>query len=100
MDRSETIKLISTTTSKDEYGMQKNTETERTVYVNVQSVTRQEFFDAGQAGLQPQYVFVMFAPDYEGEKIVEYNNRRYRVYRTYIRKDENLEVYVEDRAGV
>lgn len=99
MDRSEVISLISETHTKNAYGIETTTESSRDVYVNVQSVTRQEFFDAGQAGLQPQYEFVMFRPDYEGEKIVEYKGKRYIVYRTYARKDDNLELYVEERAG-
>lgn len=94
------VTLISVTKEKNAYGIESGTESRRDVFVNVQSVTRQEFFDAGQAGLQPQYVFVMFGPDYEGEKIVEYKGKRYSVYRTYARKDDNLELYVEERAGV
>ncbi len=100
MDRSEVVTLISVTKEKNAYGIESGTESRRDVFVNVQSVTRQEFFDAGQAGLQPQYVFVMFGPDYEGEKVVEYKGKRYSVYRTYARKDDNLELYVEERAGV
>lgn len=100
MDRSEMITLIGVTKSKNDYGMEVEDEHPRTVFVNVQSVSRQEFFSAGQAGLQPQYVFVMFGPDYDGEKIVEYKGKRYSVYRTYARKDDNLELYVEERAGV
>lgn len=100
MDRSEIVTLIGVKESaKNAYGMQETKETRREVFVNVQSVTRQEFYDAGQAGLQPQYVFIMFAPDYEGEKLVEYRGTRYRVYRTYLRRDENLEIYVEERSG-
>lgn len=94
------VTLISVTKEKNAYGIESGTESRRDVFVNVQSVTRQEFFDAGQAGLQPQYVFVMFGPDYEGEKAVEYKGKRYSVYRTYARKDDNLELYVEERAGV
>jgi len=94
------VTLISVTKEKNAYGIESGTESRRDVFVNVQSVTRQEFFDAGQAGLQPQYVFVMFGPDYEGEKVVEYKGKRYSVYRTYARKDDNLELYVEERAGV
>lgn len=100
MDRSEVVTLISVAKEKNAYGIESGTESRRDVFVNVQSVTRQEFFDAGQAGLQPQYVFVMFGPDYEGEKVVEYKGRRYSVYRTYARRDDSLELYVEERAGV
>lgn len=99
MDRSEVITLISETRSKNKYGVDETSEIGREVFVNVQSVSRQEFFDAGQAGMQPSYEFVMFGPDYMGEKIVEYKGIRYTVYRTYARKDDSLELYVEERAG-
>lgn len=100
MDRSEVITLIGVTESKDKYGMEVRTESARNVFVNVQSVSRQEFFSAGQAGMQPQLVFVMFQYDYEDERIVEYKGKRYSVYRTYMRKDDNIELYVEERSGV
>lgn len=80
--------------------MEVKSESARNVFVNVKSVTRQEFFEAGQAGMQPQYVFTMFGPDYEDEKIVEYKGTRYAVYRTYLKTSDDIEVYVEERAGV
>lgn len=100
MDRSEVITLISVKKTKNEYGIETGTETERNVFADVKSITRQEFYDAGQNGIQPQYVFTMFGPDYEGEKIAVFRGKRYSVYRTYARKDDNLELYVEERAGV
>ena len=100
MDRSEVITLIREAHSKNAYGMDTRTETRQDVFANIKSVSRQEFFEAGQAGIQPQYVFTMFAPDYGGEKIVEYSGKRYAVYRTYARRDDNIELYVEERAGV
>ena len=99
MDRSEMITLIGVTKSKNDYGMEVEDEHPRTVFVNVQSVSRQEFFSAGQAGLQPQYVFTMFGPDYDGERTAIYHGRRYSVYRTYARTDDLIELYVEERAG-
>ena len=38
----------------------------------------------------------MFAYDYEGEKIVEYQGKRYAVYRTYLGRDDTLELYVQE----
>lgn len=100
MDRSEVITLIGVEKSKDKRGMPVTTEKRRDIFVNVRSVSMSEFFEAGQTGLQPQYQFTMFGPDYEGEKIVEYKGVRYAVYRTYRKSTDSLELYVESRAGV
>lgn len=99
MDRSEVLTLVKISTGKDEYGMTDYTETTRNVFVNVRSISSQEFYEAGQSGIQPQYEFIMFAPDYDGELTVEYRGRRYHVYRTYIRNTDELELYCEERAG-
>ena len=99
MDRSDVIDLISETIEPDEFGIERPTEGKRAVFVQTESVTRSEFFDAGRAGLNPEYRFTMFAGDYEGEEIVEYNGKRYAVYRTYRGKDDTLELYVERRGG-
>ena len=42
----------------------------------------------------------MFAPDYNGETIAELNGVRYSVYRTYLGKNETIELYLERKAGV
>lgn len=41
----------------------------------------------------------MFRHDYDGEPIVEYNGQRYSVYRTYIGRDDTIELYVERKGG-
>lgn len=99
MDRSEILKLIKVVSEKDEYGMSEMTETTREVYVNVKSISSSEFFQANQTGLQPQYQFTLFAPDYDEETVVEYRGERYKVYRTYHRKNDLMELYVEKVAA-
>jgi len=92
------LKLITVTQTQDAYGVWHDTEQSREIYCEVQSVTRSEFFEAGRSGLNPDMQFTVFFADYSGEEIVEYNGERYSVYRTYLTKDDNLELYVE-RAG-
>jgi hypothetical protein len=41
----------------------------------------------------------MFAADYEDEPIVEYNGKRYSVYRTFFGKTDSIELYVERKGG-
>jgi len=100
MDASEVIKLIKITYTKDDYGVSRKQETARQVYVQVDSVTQSEFFQAGANGLKPEYRFTMFRYDYDKETIVEYDRDRYSVYRTYIQRKDIIELYVTKDKGV
>lgn len=71
-------------------------ETERTVFCTVRSVGMNEAYQALANGLQPQFVFVLSDfDDYDGEKICEYNGKRYRIVRTY-RRNQAIELTVEE----
>ena len=85
--------------TKNEYGAMDKTTTIHPVYVNVTSVTSQEWFEGGRNGLNPQYRFTMFQFDYTGEKIIEYNGKQYTIYRTYNRSVDEIELYTELRKG-
>lgn len=93
------IKLVATTTVKDEYGVDRTVKTARGVFCKVRSASRAEFFDGGRNGLNPEYSFVMFAADYQGETIVEYEGKTYSVYRTYRTDADYIEIYVERKGG-
>ena len=72
------------------------TETEKMCYCRVNSVTRNEFYKARENGIQPVYAFVLSEyADYNGEKIVIYKNKRYRVTRSYV-KNHAVELTVEE----
>ena len=95
MDRSDVIKLISYTETQDQYGVWKTTETKKQVFCQVDSITRQEFFEAGRNGLNPEYKFIMFDGDYNGEKTVEYKDKQYGIYRVYRNRTDFIELYAE-----
>lgn len=99
MDRSSVISLISEKRYKNEYGVFQTCASSRDVFCQVNSVSRSEFFEAGRNGLNPEYEFTMFAGDYNGEKVVEYNGETYAVYRTYHARTDTLELYVERKGG-
>ena len=72
------------------------TETARTVYCTVQSVTRSEYYTALNAGIMPEFVFrLSLAEDYQGERAVRYRGQRFRVIRTYVTEDDGIEITVE-----
>lgn len=77
------ITLISKTSQKDDYGRTVPTETTRDVFAQIDSVSRAEFFAAGQNGLNPEYRFTVFSGEYTGEREADYNGVRYSIYRTY-----------------
>lgn len=100
MDRSNVIDLIQVTRTQDSIGQYIDTEIKKQVYCDVRSVSRSEWFDAGRDGLQPSFVFTMFRHDYSGEKIVEYAGNRYGIYRTYVGRNEQIELYAEEKGGL
>jgi hypothetical protein len=63
------------------------------------SITRAEFYDAGRNGLNPEFSLTMFAGDYNGERVVEYDGKTYCVYRTYYARTDTVELYVERKGG-
>lgn len=99
MDRSDVINLISITRTQDEFGVWRPTEKKTDVYCQVSSVTQSEFFEGGRNGLNPEFRFTVFFADYNDEPIVEYNGKRYSVYRTYQGRTDTLELYVERKGG-
>ena len=63
----------------------KPTEEEYRCYCRVNSVTRSEFYKARENGIEPVFVFELSEyADYNGEKIVVYKDKRYRVIRSYV----------------
>lgn len=100
------VYLIGVAYSEDEIGQLVPMETERAVWASVQSVSRAEWAQAGQAGLNPEFVLTMPRVNYNGQKIVELRKDcgqpvRYGVYRTYFSSDsDDIELYLEQKAGV
>lgn len=99
MDKSDIITLVGETLTQNEYGQWMPSESSHDVYCQVDSVTQSEFFEGGRNGLNPQYRFTVFFADYNDEPIVEYKSQRYAVYRTYLTKNDKLELYVERKGG-
>ena len=92
------ITLITQTITTDKYGNEEATETERTVYCEVDSISQTEFYAAANTELNPEYRFTIFFGDYQGESLVKFNGARYSVYRTY-RTGDDLELYTERKIG-
>ena len=78
-------------------------ETGRDVFAEIRSVGYNEFYAAKAAGIEPSIVFVLSDYDeYQGEKIVLFNDKRYRVVRTYTNSQTielTCELATNDRAS-
>lgn len=99
MDRSTTVTLLRHTYTTDQYGVQRESVTARTVYAQVDSVNLTEWTEGGRIGLNPEYRFTLFAPEYRGEKELVYNDIVYTIYRTYNARNNRLEAYAERKQG-
>lgn len=99
MDRSTPIKLLATQKSQNDYGVWEEIQTSRDVFCQVESVTRAEFFEGGRNGLNPEFRMSMFSGDYNGERLLMYNGNTYSIYRTFIAKNDIIELYVERKGG-
>lgn len=100
VDRSDIITLIGTTYIKDDLGQEIEQELKKEAYCNVKSIGMSEWFNAGRNGMKPQYKITMFVYDYDNEKFAEYKGKRYAIYRTYVRQNELIELYLEEKIGV
>ena len=90
------ITLIKETFSKDSKLKDIATTTERTIPVEVRSVTRQEFFLANKAGISPEYIAEIFFEDFEGETKAKIGNDEYKIYRSFTDyEEEKTELYLE-----
>ena len=71
------------------------------VFVTETSITRAEFFGAGQNGFKPDLVLKMPKINYSGETEIVYNQKRYSIYRTFSGEDsDEIELYVRSKVGV
>lgn len=74
--------------------------TPREVFCQISSVTRQEFFQAGRNGLNPQFTATIFAGDYQGESTCVLHGKSYAIYRTYhVPGTDYLELYIQREGG-
>lgn len=88
------LTLIGETIEEDEIGNQRPVETRTTILCSVKSAGRNDFYSGGAAGLRPEYVFTVHAYEYRGERIVEFESKRYSVIRTYQTGVEEIELTV------
>ena len=95
MVRADVIALVTETNSA--HGVHETiTENEREVMAEIRSVTRSEYYNALNAGVQPELVFKLTADgDYQDEHFLRYGGKKYRIVRTYLTNDGGIEITAE-----
>ena len=77
------LTLISYEIVPDKIGNQKKIQTKKTILCNVQSTTRNEFYNFGDSELRPEYVAEINECEYECEHEAEFKGEQYVIERTY-----------------
>lgn len=60
---------------------------------------KQQIAQAGQEGLKAEWRVKVFRYDYQGERAAILNGQRYEIYRTYLGKNEKVELYLARRVS-
>lgn len=94
------IKLITQVMATDELGFPIASETFYETFAKIRSITQTEFFSAGKNGITPNYSFVINDVEYQGQRVLEYDGKRYGIYRTYQPNNDTIELYAEYKSGV
>lgn len=76
----------------DEYGDKIPSEDTRRVLAHISSVKQSEFYQAHASGFKPEIVFVLRNFEYKGEGSLKYNDKKYKVIRSYNKDDGNVEL--------
>lgn len=93
----EIITLVSAgTTTTNIYGDVITTEATADIFAELKSIGQTEFWQAQAAGFKPELKFVIQDyRDYDNQKIIEYDDVRYTVLRTYKTQSDQLEIVVK-----
>ncbi len=93
--------LLSKTYTEDMIGQRIPAEGGRMIFVSEGAITRNEWFKAGQNGMNPEIMLTTPAINYAGETVAEYKGILYGIYRTYHKEDsDEMELYLRRKGGV
>ena len=92
--KNEIITLIKTKDVLDADGYKTDIEiiTEREVFAEEKSITREEYFKAMRSGVSAVIAFRIYRDEYNGEDALDYNGERYYIYRTYSDSVNDIEL--------
>lgn len=101
MDKSELIILEKPKYRRDGLGqLVKDGVAHREIFCKIQNIKRAEWAAAAHNGKRAAYCVTVWADEYQGEEVAILNGFRYGIYRTYSPNGEEMELYLEQKAGV
>ena len=101
MDKSDIVTLEATTYKQDAMCQYvPDGKTTRDIFCKIQNVKRSEWAAAATRGLKAAWCITIWADEYQGETVAILDGIRYGIYRTYRPNTEEMELYLEQKAGV
>lgn len=100
LNKNDKITLISVHRTQDSDGFSIENETASEVWGCLDSITGTEFYQSGLLGIQPSLRATVWLSEYKDQTMCEVEGKRYRIYRTYKRNLDEIELYMEERGGV
>lgn len=92
--------LLGKTITMNQLKQEIEVETRTEIYARKESISQSEFYKGGEAGLKPDFRLITAIIDYNGEREVELDGKKYGIYRTYERNQDYIELYCERKGGV
>lgn len=86
------LTLISYEVIPDEIGNQKKEQVLKTILCSVESTTRTEFYNYGDAELRPEYIATINACEYEDETLALFKDKQFTITRVYEVERDLLEL--------
>lgn len=89
------LELISVTTTQNEIGDNISNKEYKHIFGKRKSIKQSEFYQAQATGLKPELKFEIYSFEYDEETHARYNNKEYKIIRTYEVSSEKLEIVLE-----
>lgn len=86
------LTLIGQVSSDNAMGDAITSKVETVILCGLKSVGRSEFYQAAVNGLKPEYIFIIHAYEYGGQKVISFEGTKYSVIRTFASSFEELEI--------
>lgn len=92
--------LLGKTIAMNQLKQEVEVDTRTEIFAQKESISQSEFYKGGEAGLKPDFRLITAIIDYNGEREVELDGKKYGIYRTYERNQDYIELYCERKGGV
>ncbi|WP_286316173.1 phage head closure protein [Romboutsia ilealis] len=89
---SEVIELIDIISKVDENGFEINEEIKTEVFANKKSISASEFYESQKLGYKLSVMFEIRVSDFDEHEFILYENKKYKIERTYQKNTEILEI--------